>query len=536
VHRAGEKAFVDFSGKKPRIHDRETGEATEVELFVMVLGASSYTYAEATRTQQVGDFVGATVNGLEYFEGVPELLVPDQLRSAVSRPDRIEPEIQATFAEMAQHYGTAVVPARPRKPRDKAKVEAAVRLAQRWILGCLRHRRFFSLEELNAAIRELLEKLNTKPFQKLEGCRRSAYEKLDRPALKPLPSRRYELSEWKLDVGVNVDYHVEYDHRLYSVPCALLGARVDVRSTRQVVELWHGGVRVASHERSYGPKGTAVTKPEHRPQAHREWGNWPPERLVSWASQTGPNTAKVVESILGHQTHPETGRRACLGLMRLVEKYGAKRVEAACERAIQIGNPKYKSVAAILKNGLDKTAWKEQEQASPVVHENIRGGAYFDRGETESVDTTKEETEGEIGAGDLDEERIAIMNEPRLESTRRERVIRPEEGREESTEGASLGAAQVASPRARREPLTELIARLQTLWSSPMRVQKSREEPGHKEGCEGGPRRSLVDWQQESHSGAVERRAGPRERESAETRCGVEDPFGGRLCYWRGEA
>jgi transposase len=231
THRAGEKAFVDFSGKKPRLVDATTGEVTEVELFVMVLGASHSTYVEATRTQGLADFVGATVRGLEYFGAVPELLVPDQLRSAVSRPHRYEPEINATYAELAQHYGTAVVPARPRKPKDKAVVEGGVLIAQRWILACLRNRRFFGLDELNAAIGELLERLNARPFQKLEGCRRSAFQTIDLPAMRPLPSRRYELGEWKLGVGVNVDYHVEYDHRHYSVPSELITAKVDVRAT-----------------------------------------------------------------------------------------------------------------------------------------------------------------------------------------------------------------------------------------------------------------------------------------------------------------
>jgi transposase len=427
VHRAGEKAFLDFSGKKPRIFDPVTGEATEVELFVMTLGASNYTYAEATRTQQLEDFVGATVQGLEYFGAVPEMLVPDQLRSAVKRPDRIEPEINATYAEMAQHYVTAVVPARPRKPRDKAKVEGCVLIAQRWILACLRNRRFFSLEELNAAIWELLEKLNTRPFQKLEGCRRSAFDRLDRPAMRPLPTRRYEMGAWKLGVGVNIDYHIEYDHRLYSVPCALIHGRVDVRATATVVEVWHGGERVTSHERSYGPKGTSVTKPEHRPRAHREWGDWPPERLVGWASRIGPKTAEVVGAIVGHRTHPETGRRACLGLIRMAERYGEGRLEAACGRAVAIGNPRYKSVAAILKSGLDRVALTEQVEAKPIVHDNIRGGAYFDRGEVESVDRDKE-VEDEIEARYLEEERFAIMNEPRADSEQRKHRSGPMEG------------------------------------------------------------------------------------------------------------
>jgi len=456
VHRAGEKAFLDYSGKRPCIVDATTGEVTEVELFLMVLGASSYTYAEATRTQTLGDFVGSTVHGLEYFGGVPEMLVPDQLRSAVKTPHRYEPEINDTYAEMAQHYGTAVVPARPRKPKDKAKVEGGVLIAQRWILACLRNRRFFSLEELNAAIWELLEKLNTKPFQKLEGCRRSTFEKLDRPALKPLPARRYELGEWKNKVGVNIDYHIEYDHRFYSVPCALMNGRVDVRATATVVEVWHGGVRVTSHERSYGPKGTAVTNPEHRPRAHREWGHWPPERLVGWAAQTGPKTAEIVSAILAHRTHPETGRRACLGLMRMAEKYGAERLEAASGRALLIRSPTYKSVEAILKTGFDKLALKEEVETKTVIHENIRGGAYFDREEVEEGKSAEA-----MDAEYLDEERFAIQNEP-------SRVPRRPESREDRLEGPGARGERVtesAPDRGAMGALPALLGRLQTLWT-----------------------------------------------------------------------
>ena len=479
VHRAGEKGFIDFSGKKPRYFDAATGEWQEVELFVMVLGASNYTYAEATRTQALVDFVGATVRGLEYFGGVPELLVPDQLKSAVAKADRVEPEINATYAEMAQHYGTAVVPARPRKPKDKAKVEGGVLIAQRWILACLRNRRFFSLEELNAAIWELLERLNMRRFQKLEGSRRSVFEQVERPALRPLPLRRYEVGEWKLGVGVNVDYHIVYDHRLYSVPCALMSARVDVKATAAVIEVWHDGARVTSHARSYGPKGTAVTKPEHRPQAHREWGSWPPERLVSWAAQTGPKTAELVAVILEHRTHPETGRRACLGLMRLGERYGAARVEAACGRALEIGSPRYKTVEALLRTGLDRARPEEEVESKSVVHENIRGGTYFDREEGASAE--------EIEARYLEEERLAI----RMESA----VANTDEARERGT------AAPPAAPAVVMTPLPTLLGRLRALWSraETQGGELSRQDESKDDGCvsltecgEDGPRRKRL--------------------------------------------
>jgi len=269
VHHAGEKAFLDYSGKKPRIVDPATGEVRDVELFVMVLGASNYTYSEATRTQMLPDFVGATIRGFEFFGGVPEVVVPDQLRSAVRGPDRYEPDINATYLEMAQHYGVTVIPARPRRPRDKAKVEGGVLVVQRWILARLRHRTFYSLNELNQAIWELLDELNDKPFQKLEGSRSSVFEKLEQPALRALPAVRYELAE-RRKARVNIDYHVEYDKRHYSVPYPLANEQVEVRATVGVVEIFHNGERVAHHVRSYGPRGTAVTEPAHRPLHHRE--------------------------------------------------------------------------------------------------------------------------------------------------------------------------------------------------------------------------------------------------------------------------
>jgi transposase len=481
THIAGKHTFIDFSGKKPRLFNGETGEFTEVELFVMVLGASSYTYAEAVRTQTLPDFVGATVRGLEYFGGVTEILVPDQLRSAVSKPDRTEPEINATYAEMAQHYGTAVVPARPRKPKDKAKVEGGVLIAQRWILACLRNRRFFSLEELNAAIWELLEKLNARPFQKLEGCRRSAFEKLDRPALRPLPARRYEIGEWKLGVGVNVDYHLTYDDRHYSVPCELINAKVEVRATATVIEVWRDRKRVTSHERSYGAKGTAVTKPEHRPQSHRAWGEWPPERLVGWATTKGAKTGEVATAILERGPHPESGRRACLGLMRMGEKYGDERLEAACARALAIGNPTLRSVEAILKRGLEKVALAEEVESKPVVHENIRGGDYFDREEVTS--NAKEE---EIEARYLEEERQSIIHEhstePSAGNIHRRQVDdarRCDVSQEVATSTALMTTARM------REPLSVLIGRAQALLSRPSAARWSGRRMADDRGGDG---------------------------------------------------
>ena len=427
----------------------------------MVLGASNYTYAEATRSQTVEDVVGATVRGLAYYGAAPALLVPDQLKSAVNKSDWCEPELNATYAEMAQHYGVAVVPARPGKPRDKAKVEACVLVAQRWILACLRNRRFFSLEELNAAIWELLEVLNTKPFQKLEGCRRSAFESIDRPAMRPLPVQRYELGRWKQNVGVNIDYHVEYDHRYYSVPFELVNEKVELRGTERIVEVWRGGVRVTSHERSYGPKGTAVTKPEHRPRSHREFGEWPPERLVAWAQKTGPYTAEVTSAILSRGPHPESGRRACLALLRMGDRYGGERLEAACARAIRIGNPTRKSVEAILKSGLDKVALSSEVETNAIMHENIRGGDYFDRGEARAP------SEDEIEEHYLTEERLGIKTDARGDTARET----PSGGRlpkwTDSSSQAGAGATRdIGNPSAQSpdDPLSATLRRLKAAW------------------------------------------------------------------------
>jgi len=402
VHRAGEKAFIDYSGKKPHLVDPTTGEVIAVELFVAVLGASSYTFAEATRTQQLADFVGSTTRTFEYFGCVPEVVVPDQLRSAVSGPDRYEPDINPTYLEMAEHYGVTVIPARPRKPRDKAKVEGGVLIAQRWILAALRNRTFFSLGELNAAIRELLERLNTRPFQKLEGSRRSAFATIDKPAMRPLPARRYEMAEWK-KATVNIDYCVEFDYRLYSVPYTMVSAVVEIRATSAIVEVLHHRQRVTSHRRSYGPRGTAVIKDEHRPRAHRDYGKWPPERVSSWAETVGPSVGELARRVIRQGVHPERGYRTCLGIIRLADKYGRDRVNAACARALKIGSPTCKSVTAILKNGLDRAPLIEPSIRAPIAHEHIRGARYFekeDEGDLGRNDSKARRDEAECDGGD----------------------------------------------------------------------------------------------------------------------------------------
>ena len=375
-HKAGDKVFVDFAGQTVSIVDRQTGEIREAQIFVGVLGASNYTYAEACASQELPEWIGAHVRMFEFFGGTPALIVPDNLRSGVRHACYYEPDLNPTYHEMAVHYGTAVLPARKRKPRDKAKVEAGVLLVERWILARLRHRTFFSLAELNAEIRQLLEHLNTRLFQKLEGSRCTLFESLDRPALNPLPPTRYEFAQWKR-AKVNIDYHVEVLGHYYSVPYQLERARVDVRVTRSAVEILHEGRRVAAHVRSFR-KGQHTTDPAHRPKSHQKHVEWTPSRILRWAEQTGPNTAALADQIMKARPHPEQGYRSCLGLLRLGERYGKQRLEAACERALRVKATSYRSVQSILQRGLDQLPAEEQALlALPQNHDNIRGAHYY---------------------------------------------------------------------------------------------------------------------------------------------------------------
>jgi transposase len=378
VHHAGAKLFVDYSGKKPVIVDRATGEVTEVELFVAVLGASNYTYAEATHTQRVSDWIGSHVRAFEDMRGVAHAVVPDQLRSGVAIPCRYEPGIQRSYAEMAAHYGTVILPARPAHARDKAKVEVGVRIAQRWILARLRNQVFYSLDELNERIAELVVELNDRKMRVYGASRRELFEQLDRRALLPLPERRFEWGEWK-KVKVNIDYHVEFDHHYYSVPHALLHQTLEVRATPMVVEIFGPGGRVTSHPRSY-ERGRHTTTPEHMPRSHQKHLEWTPSRIVHWAETLGPQTAALASAILTERPHPEQGYRSCLGILRLSRRYGEARVEAACARAMAAGARSYRHVESILKHGLDRAAPAESTRTDtqlPLVHGNVRGRGYY---------------------------------------------------------------------------------------------------------------------------------------------------------------
>ena len=308
---------------------------------------------------------------------MPKLIVPDNTKTGVIRACRYDPDVNPTYQEMAMHYGFGVLPARPYKPRDKAKVEAGVQLVQRWIVAALRHRKFFRLADLNDAIRELLERINHRPFSKREGTRASLFETLDRPALRPLPASRFDLGQWS-KARVNIDYHIAFDTNFYSVPYHLVHEMVEVRSATTTVEIFHKSQRVASHLRGRGHE-KAITQDEHRPKSHQAHLEWTPSRMANWAATIGPNTVHLFERILSDKPHPEMGYRSCLGIIRLAKQYSAARVESAARLAIHTGACRYKSIQSILKNSLDRQPLPEEaDDSSPrPPHDNVRGAEYF---------------------------------------------------------------------------------------------------------------------------------------------------------------
>jgi transposase len=373
IHLAGERMFVDFAGHTAEVIDANTGETIPVQIFVAVLGASSFTYAEATWSQKLPDWIAAHVRAFAYFGGAARQTVSDNLKAGITKASFYEPMVNRTYADMARHYRTAIVPARPYKPRDKAKVEVGVQVVERWILARLRHRRFFSLVDLNTAIRALLDDLNDRPMRGWGTSRRALYEQLDRPALEILPAEPYEYAEWKR-CRVNLDYHVEIAKHYYSVPHQLIRQEVEARITAATVEIFHRGKRVASHRRSTRPH-RPTTVAEHMPSSHRRYRDWTHERIRREAAAVGDNTAILADVILRSRPHPEQGFRSCIGILGLVKRYGAARVDAACARALVLGTRSYSSVAAILKN--------HRENAPPIgevpilIHENIRGPGYY---------------------------------------------------------------------------------------------------------------------------------------------------------------
>jgi transposase len=378
AHLGGDKLFVDYAGDTASVViDRLTGEIRKAQIFIAVLGASSFTYAEATWTQSLADWIGAHARAFEAIGGVTRLLVPDNTKTAIIKACLYEPQVNRTYTEMAAHYGTGVLPARPRRPRDKAKVEVGVLIMERWILGRLRNRRFHSLGELNEAIRGLLVRLNDeRPIRRLGVTRRQLLEELDRPALKPLPAEPYVFAEWRAR-RVGIDYHVDVDKHYYSVPHRFARAEVEVRLTSRSVEVFARGERIAVHLRSSG-NGKHTTVQEHMPASHRRYANWTLDRIRTDAAAIGPATAALCELILEHRPHPEQGFRACLGIVRLVKPFGTARVEAAATRALDIGAMTYGSVRSILDNNLDRhSAGQRGPDGVTILHPNIRGPRYY---------------------------------------------------------------------------------------------------------------------------------------------------------------
>jgi len=375
-HRAGETLFVDWAGMTVPIFDPPSAEVQPAQIFVAVLAASGYTYAEATATQQLPDWIGAHCRAFAFFNGVCELLVPDNTRTGITKACFYEPDINPSYLDMAHHYGTAILPTRVKKPRDKAKGEGAVQLVERWILARIRNETFFSLSELNRRLKDLIEDLNGRPFQKLPGTRRSAFEEIDRPALKPLPTQPYRFAEWK-KATVNIDYHVEIERHYYSVPHRLLRKKLDVRYTESTVECFYQNTRVASHIRSYLP-GRHTTLKEHMPPNHQRWLEWTPERFIRWGQKIGPACATLIQTIISTRAHPQQGFRAALGILRLEKSYDAARLEMACQRALEIGATSYSSLKSILKCGLERhAACALSPVAPPAEHDNIRGADYY---------------------------------------------------------------------------------------------------------------------------------------------------------------
>lgn len=375
VHVPGEKMFVDWAGQSIPIRNGADGTTQPASLFVAALGASGKIFAEAFADQKLHSWISAHVHAFEFYGGVAALTIPDNTRTAVVDPCRYEPLLHRTYQEMAEHYGTVILPARVRKPRDKAKAESAVQVAQRQILAALRDMDFFSVGQLNQAIAPRLRQLNAQPFQKLDGSRDQWFEALDQPKLRPLPPSPFVVATW-LEATVNIDYHVAVDHHYYSVPYGLIHQCLQVRLTDATVELFHKAKRVAAHQRSF-QRGQFTTIEEHRPKSHQRYLQWTPSRIIDWARKIGPQCASVVQNVMAARPHPEQGFRSCLGIIRLARVHGEARLEAACQRALHFGTLSYRSIESILDKRLEAQPLQGDLACASPTHENVRGQDYF---------------------------------------------------------------------------------------------------------------------------------------------------------------
>ncbi len=380
-HKAGDKLFVDFAGKKLSIIDRTSGEKQEVEVFIAVLGASQLTYVEASLSQKKEDWIRLNENALRYFGGVPFGIVPDCLKSAVTKADRYEPDINPEYLDFARHYNTAILPARPAKPKDKALVEGAVRIVYSWIYAKLRDRIFYSLEDINAAILELLEGFNTRKMQRPGVSRRELFDDIEKSQLQVLPEVRYELKKFKtLTVQFNYHIYLNDDGHYYSVPYRYKGRKVDVLFTERAVEVYYSNVRIAFHLRIRKKNGY-TTHPDHMPESHKWQDNWNPEKLTDMAREKGNAVVTVIETVLSSRQHPEQSYKTCLGILSLSKAYGELRLNRACKRALYYENCTYKMIKNILNNNMDQDSEDDRESGVTLPeHENIRGNKYYIEG------------------------------------------------------------------------------------------------------------------------------------------------------------
>ena len=376
IHKAGDKLFVDYAGQTVPIVNGDTGEVRFAQIFVAVLGASNYTFCEATWSQSLPDWLGSHARAIEFIGGVPKLIVPDNLKSGVTKACRYDPDLNPSYQQLGAHYGTAIMPARPRKPQDKAKAEVGVQIIERWVLARLRHHTFFSLGELNRCIRALLIDVNNKPFKQLKGSRQQWFESLDKPALMPLPKHPYQYTDIKT-VKLNVDYHIQYDQHLYSVPHQLVGEKLELHAKDQLIEIYFHNKRVTSHARKYYPGMT--TDPAHMPVKHEKHHQWTPGRLMNWAKDLGDEVLLWVQALLKQKQHEEQAYRVCLGLLNLSRTYPAKRINNACAIANQHKLYRLKQIKSILQSNQDQLLPESKEQLSllPQSHENIRGPENF---------------------------------------------------------------------------------------------------------------------------------------------------------------
>ena len=375
VHKAGEKSFVDYAGMKMPWLNPATGEILEAEIFVGCLGASQYIYAEATATQQLPDWIQSHIHMFEYFGGVSVVLVPDNLKSGVTKAHRYDPDINANYQHLGEYYGVAIVPARAGEPKDKAKVENAVGIIERQILAPLRHHTFTSIADINAAIHQRLKEINNKPFQKMKTSRRQLFESIDKPALRPLPEHRYQYAEWK-HAKIHIDYHFMFGDHFYSVPHQYIHREVEIRATSKTIECFCKGQRIAAHARSYKRYGF-TTLTEHMPKAHEEQAKYSLSHIKSWAKKTGKHTVAFIEHMIASRPLPEQAYRSCYGLLRLSNRYGNDRLDLACAKALTIRATRYQQIELLLKNKLEEVPLHNSTAVPLSTHDNIRGANYY---------------------------------------------------------------------------------------------------------------------------------------------------------------